>query len=52
MKVKVITTPGRKYFVWLGGSVFASLNAFSVICVKLEEYREERVQMIHRKCYY
>jgi actin-related protein len=51
MKVKVIATPGRKYFVWLGGSIFASLDAFPEICVKMEEYREEGVQIIHRKCY-
>jgi actin-related protein len=51
MKVKVIATPGRKYSVWLGGSVFASLDAFSEMCVKMEEYREEGVQIIHRKCY-
>jgi actin-related protein len=51
MKAKAIATPGRKSSLWLGGSVFASLDTFSEICVKLEEYREEGVQIIHQKCY-
>jgi actin len=28
MKVKIIAPPERKYFVWIGGSILASLSTF------------------------
>lgn len=51
MKAKVIATPGRKNSVWLGGSILASLDAFSQMCVTMSEYHEEGPQIVHRKCF-
>ena len=51
MKVKVVATPGRRNSVWLGGSILASLEAFPQMCIAQEEYKEEGVQIVHRKCY-
>ena len=51
MKVHVIATPERKNAVWLGGSVFGSLEAFPQMMIDHSEYQEEGVQIVHRKCY-
>ena len=51
MKVRVIATPERKNAVWLGGSVFGSLDAFPQMMIDYSEYLEEGVQIVHRKNY-
>lgn len=32
MKVKVVAPPERKYSVWIGGSILASLSTFQQMC--------------------
>jgi actin-related protein len=51
MKVNVVATPERKNAVWLGGSVFGSLDAFPQMMIDKNEYHDEGVQIVHRKCY-
>jgi actin-related protein len=51
MKVNVTATPERKNSVWLGGSVLASLDAFPQMMIDRAEYRDEGVQIVHKKCY-
>jgi actin-related protein len=51
MKVNVIATPERKNAVWLGGSVLGSLEAFPQMMIDRAEFRDEGVQIVHRKCY-
>lgn len=51
MKVCVVATPERKNAVWLGGSVFGSLDAFPQMMIDKSEYTEEGIQIVHRKCY-
>ena len=31
MKIKVVAPPGRKYSVWIGGSILASLSTFQQV---------------------
>lgn len=38
MKIKVITPPERKYSVWIGGSILASLSTFQNMWITKEEY--------------
>jgi actin-related protein len=51
MKVNVIATSERKNAVWLGGSVLGSLEAFPQMMIDRAEFRDEGVQIVHRKCY-
>ena len=50
-KIKVVASPERKYLVWKGGSILASLNSFVSMWVTQEEYEEVGVDIIHRKCF-
>jgi actin beta/gamma 1 len=51
MKVKVITSPERKYSAWIGGSILASLSTFSTMWIADEEYEESGPSIVHRKCF-
>jgi actin len=35
MKIKVVAPPERKYSVWIGGSILASLSTFQQVCFAL-----------------
>jgi len=50
-KVKVAATPERKYSVWIGGSILASLGTFQNLRCSKEEYDEAGPSIIHRKCF-
>jgi actin-related protein len=49
--VRVIAPPERKYSVWIGGSVLASLNTFQTNWITKEEYEDSGPQIVHRKCF-
>jgi actin len=49
--VRVIAPPERKYSVWIGGSILASLNTFQTNWITKEEYEECGPQIVHRKCF-
>jgi len=51
MKVKVIASEERKYAVWVGGSILASLATFPQMVIAREEYEESGLQIVHRKCF-
>ncbi|KAL7715820.1 actin [Entamoeba marina] len=51
MKVKVIAPPERKYSVWIGGSILASLSTFQNMWITKEEYDEAGPAIVHRKCF-
>merc|ERR1719378_1172447 len=40
MKIKIIAPPERKYSVWIGGSILASLSTFQTMWITKEEYEE------------
>jgi len=48
--VKIIAPPERKYSVWIGGSILASLSTFEEMWVGKEEYDEAGPTIVHRKC--
>jgi actin len=50
MKVKVAAPAERKYNVWIGGALMASLAAFPQMVVTHEEYNEAGAGIVHRKC--
>ncbi|XP_050392306.2 actin-3 isoform X2 [Patella vulgata] len=48
--VKVVSPPERKYSVWIGGSILASLSTFATMWITKQEYNECGPSVIHRKC--
>ncbi|KAK2838179.1 hypothetical protein Q5P01_015391 [Channa striata] len=50
MKIRIMASPNRKYSVWLGGSMLASLPTFKQICISKQEYDETGPTIVHRKC--
>jgi len=50
MKVKVIAPPERKYSVWIGGSILASLSTFNNMWIEKNDYDESGPSIVHRKC--
>ncbi|KAI8773976.1 actin, cytoplasmic [Biomphalaria glabrata] len=51
MKIKVIAPPERKYSVWIGGSILASLSTFQQMWISKQEYDESGPSIVHRKCF-
>jgi actin-related protein len=51
MKIKIIAPPERKYSVWIGGSILASLSTFGQMWISKEEYDESGPAIVHRKCF-
>ncbi|XP_066979702.1 actin-2, muscle-specific-like [Macrobrachium rosenbergii] len=51
IKIKVIAPPERKYSVWIGGSILASLSTFQTLWITKEEYDESGPGIVHRKCF-
>ncbi|XP_050392310.2 actin-5 [Patella vulgata] len=50
MNLKVISPPERKYYVWIGGSILASLSTFATTWITKQEYNEYGPSIVHRKC--
>jgi len=50
MTVKIVAPPERKYSVWIGGSILASLSTFEEMWVTKDEYDESGPAIVHRKC--
>jgi actin beta/gamma 1 len=50
-KKKVIDPQERKYSVWIGGSILASLSTFQQMWISKEEYDESGPSIVHRKCF-
>eukprot|EP00105_Crassostrea_gigas_P015833 XP_011432967.1 PREDICTED: actin-5 [Crassostrea gigas] len=51
IKVKVVAPPERKYSVWIGGSILASLSTFQQMWISKQEYDESGSGIVHRKCF-
>merc|ERR1711862_24269 len=51
MKIKIIAPPERKYSVWIGGSILASLSTFQEMWISKQEYDESGPSIVHRKCF-
>eukprot|EP01006_Ploeotia_vitrea_P054199 TRINITY_DN67859_c1_g8_i1.p2 TRINITY_DN67859_c1_g8~~TRINITY_DN67859_c1_g8_i1.p2 ORF type:complete len:272 (-),score=145.41 TRINITY_DN67859_c1_g8_i1:47-820(-) len=50
MKVRVVAPAERKYSVWIGGSILASLSTFQQMWITKDEYDESGPGIVHRKC--
>ncbi|CAB4058398.1 Actin-3, muscle-specific,POTE ankyrin domain family member J,Actin-42A,Actin-93,Actin, cytoskeletal 1,Putative actin-5,Actin-2,Actin, muscle-type A1,Actin-79,Actin, alpha cardiac,Actin-related protein 1,Actin-7,Putative actin-26,Actin-71,Actin-10,Actin, larval muscle-type,Actin-66,Actin, cytoplasmic,Actin-1,Actin-related protein T1,Actin [Mesostigma viride],Actin, cytoplasmic type 8,Actin-like protein 9,Actin, indirect flight muscle,Actin,Actin-42,Actin-2, muscle-specific,Actin-related protein T3,Actin-46 len=51
IKIKIIAPPERKYSVWIGGSILASLSTFQQMWISKQEYDESGPGIVHRKCF-
>merc|ERR1712215_216614 len=51
LKIKIIAPPERKYSVWIGGSILASLSTFQQMWITKQEYDECGPSIVHRKCF-
>ncbi|KAF8760191.1 actin family [Rhizoctonia solani] len=51
MKVKIVAPPERKYSVWIGGSILASLSTFQNLWCSKQEYDESGPGIVHRRTY-
>ena len=50
-QVKIVAPPERKYSVWIGGSILASLSTFQNLWCSKQEYDESGPGIVHRKCF-
>ncbi|KAL2738026.1 hypothetical protein V1478_002112 [Vespula squamosa] len=48
IKIKIIAPPERKYSVWIGGSILASLSTFQQMWISKQEYDESGPGIVHR----
>nr|AGM32156.1 actin [Coptotermes formosanus] len=51
MKIKIVAPEERKYAVWVGGSILASLSTFPQMVITKDEYSESGPSIVHRKCF-
>lgn len=50
-KIRLLTTPERKFSTWIGGSILASLSTFKHMWVNRSEYEEHGPKAVHHKCF-
>jgi actin len=50
MEIKIIAPPERKYSVWIGGAILASLSSFQQSWISKQEYDQSGPSIVHRKC--
>mmetsp|Transcript_93910 Transcript_93910/g.151556 ORF Transcript_93910/g.151556 Transcript_93910/m.151556 type:complete len:447 (-) Transcript_93910:61-1401(-) len=53
MKVKIISpmaTTERRFSVWIGGSILASLGSFQQMWISKKQYSEEGAKIAHHQC--
>ena len=51
VEVNIFAPPERIHFVWIGGSVMASLNAFKNMWITKSEFIENGPEILYRKCF-
>uniref|UniRef100_A0A3P9L1V6 Uncharacterized protein n=1 Tax=Oryzias latipes TaxID=8090 RepID=A0A3P9L1V6_ORYLA len=51
MKIEIIAPPERKYSVWIGGAILASLTTFQQMWISKQEYDESGPSIVHRTCF-
>ena len=49
--IKIVALPERKYSVWIGGSILASLSTFQQMWISKGEYDEFGPSIVLRKCF-
>merc|ERR1711879_698127 len=51
MEIGILNPPDRKYSVWIGGSILASLSSFQYMWITAQEYDRSGPSIVHRKCF-
>eukprot|EP01084_Bolivina_argentea_P055916 102408_1 len=51
-EVKCIAPAERKYSVWIGGSILASLSSFQKCWISAESYEEGGEELLKKKLYF
>lgn len=51
-RVRVLAFADRKYYVWIGGSILASLSTFQSMWISKKMYNEYGTNSVHRQCLY
>lgn len=51
MRVSVKAYSDRKFMVWFGGAILASLSNFKPHWITKAEYQETGTSIVHRKCF-
>ncbi len=51
VKIKVVAPPERKYSVWTGGSILASLSTFQGSWIDKADFLAAGPSIVHRKCF-
>jgi actin-related protein len=51
MRIRIAAPPERKYSVWIGGSILASLSTFQSMWMRKEDYDEVGPSLVHQKCF-
>eukprot|EP00210_Caulerpa_lentillifera_P004407 g4205.t1 len=51
VRIKVVSPEERKFSVWMGGAVLASLSTFKDMWISEEDYEEFGPAIVHRKCF-
>ncbi|KAG7639414.1 putative Actin family [Arabidopsis thaliana] len=51
MRIKIVAPPERKYSVWIGGSILASLSTYEQMWITKAEYEENGPAIVHTKCF-
>lgn len=50
LTIKIVCPPERKFSVWIGGSILASLTTFQDMFITRQEYNESGSGIVHTKC--
>lgn len=48
VEIRIVAPPERRYSVWIGGSILASLKTFQRLWVSRKEYQEQGSGVIRR----
>jgi actin, other eukaryote len=51
MKIKVTAPPERKFSVWIGGAILASMATFQDNWIRRSHYEESGAAIVHRMCF-
>lgn len=51
MKINIFAPPERKYSVWIGGSILASLSSMKGKWISRQEYDESGPSIMYKKCF-
>lgn len=50
-RIKIVAPPERKYSVWIGGSILASISSFNDFKITKKLYEEHGLSFVHKRCF-